>query len=91
MSAVAPDSEREAKSAVMETIAAVARELGNTAAVCRKSYIHPAVLGAHQDPVLFAVWSTCADGTPKAGLTAAESALLRFLEAAARQEAMTSG
>jgi DNA topoisomerase-1 len=91
MSSASPGSKQTAKSAVVETIAAVARELGNTAAVCRKSYIHPAVLGAHQDPVWFAVWTKCAGGAPKAGLTAAESAVLRFLEAAAREEPMTSG
>lgn len=57
-------------------IAEVARRLGNTAAVCRKSYIHPDVLAlAARMP---------AQGLPTArrrrGLDAAECRLLRWLE-----------
>lgn len=37
-----PDGSRRA--AVVQIVAAVARRLGNTPAVCRKAYIHPAVL-----------------------------------------------
>ena len=36
----------EAKQHVVEMVKAIARELGNTPAVCRKCYIHPAVLDA---------------------------------------------
>jgi DNA topoisomerase-1 len=45
----APETKREAKSAINETIKAVAQELGNTPAVCRKCYIHPAVLAAFEE------------------------------------------
>ena len=31
----------------MEAIKAVAKELGNTPAVCKKAYVHPAVLEAY--------------------------------------------
>ena len=41
-----PASEREAAHCVTEAIRAVAMRLGNTLAVCRKSYIHPAVPSA---------------------------------------------
>jgi DNA topoisomerase-1 len=37
----------QAKKNVVEAIKAVAKELGNTPSVCRKSYIHPAVLEAY--------------------------------------------
>lgn len=37
-------SSREAQLHMKEAIAAVARKLGNTPAICRKCYIHPAVL-----------------------------------------------
>jgi DNA topoisomerase-1 len=37
-------SETEAKKNVVEAIKAVAQRLGNTPAVCRKCYVHPAVL-----------------------------------------------
>jgi DNA topoisomerase-1 len=42
-------SQREAKSHVLRAVESVARRLGNTRAVCRKSYIHPAVLAAYMD------------------------------------------
>ena len=42
-------SQTEAKRNVMQAIAAVADRLGNTRAVCRKAYIHPAVLAAYMD------------------------------------------
>jgi DNA topoisomerase-1 len=39
----------EAKRRIVKAIDAVARTLGNTKTVCRKSYIHPAVLDAFMD------------------------------------------
>jgi DNA topoisomerase I len=41
--------ERESRKALLAAVRATAARLGNTAAVCRKSYIHPAVLDAHLD------------------------------------------
>ena len=43
------DSQARAKKNVIQAIEAVAGILGNTRAVCRKSYIHPAVLDAYMD------------------------------------------
>jgi DNA topoisomerase-1 len=43
------ESETQAKKNVVEAVAQVAKKLGNTRAVCRKSYIHPAVLDAYMD------------------------------------------
>ncbi|MGH9140778.1 MAG: DNA topoisomerase IB [Vicinamibacterales bacterium] len=42
-------SQTEARRNVMQAIASVARRLGNTKAVCRKAYIHPAILAAYMD------------------------------------------
>jgi DNA topoisomerase-1 len=42
-------SEREAKRNVVRAIESVAKRLGNTKAVCRKCYIHPAILDAYMD------------------------------------------
>src|SRR3954465_12390123 len=42
-------SQTEAKRNVMKAIGSVASRLGNTKAVCRKAYIHPAVLAAYMD------------------------------------------
>jgi len=43
------DSQAQTKKNVVQAIEAVAGVLGNTRAVCRKSYIHPAVLDAYMD------------------------------------------
>jgi len=43
------DSETQAKRNVLEAIEKVARQLGNTRAVCRKCYVHPAVVDAYLD------------------------------------------
>jgi DNA topoisomerase-1 len=46
------DNATEAKRHVAEAVTEVARRLGNTAAVCRKCYIHPAVLESYLDGTL---------------------------------------
>ena len=67
---------------VVETAKAVAQQLGNTAAICRKCYIHPAVLAAHQNPDLLGLWETLrAKPGGRRGLNKEESALLAFLRA----------
>jgi DNA topoisomerase-1 len=42
-------SQTEAKRNVVQAIAGVAKRLGNTRSVCRKCYIHPAILAAYMD------------------------------------------
>jgi DNA topoisomerase-1 len=39
-----PASQTEARKNVVEAIKAVAQQLGNTPAVCRRCYVHPALL-----------------------------------------------
>ena len=41
------DSQAEAKRNVVAAIEKVARQLGNTPAICRKSYVHPEILSAY--------------------------------------------
>ena len=67
-------SAAEARRNVSTCVKAVAGLLGNTAAVCRGSYIHPLVLEAYERGVL----------PPKPGRSARafELAVIRFLEAA---------
>jgi DNA topoisomerase I len=43
-----PASTNEAKKQVLATVKAVSEKLGNTPAICRKCYIHPEVLAAHE-------------------------------------------
>jgi DNA topoisomerase-1 len=42
-------SQRQARRNILRAIESVAGRLGNTTAVCRKSYIHPALLDAYMD------------------------------------------
>jgi DNA topoisomerase-1 len=63
----------------------VARLLGNTPAVCKKSYIHPAVLelGGHlaqDEPAMAALWPQLESGKKLRRLYAAEHRLLALLE-----------
>jgi DNA topoisomerase-1 len=69
-----PTSQRAAKVAVREAIRAAAAALGNTPAVCRKSYVHPKVLEA---------WLEGTDAPPVTlrGLRADEQATLGVLVA----------
>jgi DNA topoisomerase-1 len=67
---------------VKAVVARVAAALGNTAAVARKCYIHPLVLEAWRNPALLRRWRRGGrGGAPAHGLSAEESALLRFLAA----------
>ncbi|HBZ05147.1 MAG TPA: DNA topoisomerase I [Massilia sp.] len=43
------DSETQAKKNIVRAIESVAEKLGNTPSVCRKCYVHPAVLDAYLD------------------------------------------
>jgi len=70
----APDSATAAKQAVNVCIKAVAGVLGNTPAVCRKAYIHPAVLAAFTEGRLTL--------KPSGSERGFETAVLRMLEAA---------
>ena len=68
------------RSAVVAAAQAVAAQLGNTPAVCRKAYIHPLLLACYQDPAMLDLWDESARGRVRAGLSPAESRLIRFLE-----------
>jgi DNA topoisomerase-1 len=43
------DSEAQAKKNIVRAIETVAEKLGNTPSVCRKCYVHPAVLDSYMD------------------------------------------
>jgi DNA topoisomerase-1 len=74
----AADSESKAKKVISRCIEDVARLLGNTKAVCRKSYVHPAVIDAYLDG---SIERRSGRGTRAVGnLTRAETAVLALLE-----------
>jgi len=76
------ESTAEVKSVIARAVEQVARQLGNTPAICRKCYIHPSVLEAYQEPKLFALWEKALAGaTDEDELSREERALLQFLEA----------
>lgn len=63
----------------------VARQLGNTPAVCKKAYVHPAVLelgsrlASDAGPDMQRVWERIGGAASPRGLSAAERRLLAFL------------
>ena len=76
------DSNAKAKKNVVATVEQVAKKLGNTPAICRKCYIHPAVFEGYLDGSLVEglqqrAEEVLADGGE--GLTAEEIAVTAFL------------
>ena len=83
------DSETAAKKNVVAAIKSVSERLGNTPAVCRKCYVHPAVIDSYLEGTMIeALGQYVAEetkDTPHA-LTAEESAVLAFLRRRLAQE-----
>ena len=82
LEAVGPAAtEREAKSVILQAIDRVAERLNNTRAVCRKYYVHPAVLETYAAGTLHQALQN--GGPPKggaaAGLSPEEQAVVRLL------------
>ena len=76
------DSEVKTKRAVVAAVEHVAKQLGNTPAICRKCYIHPAVFEGYLDGSLAKELKASADAVLDAhwpGLTAEEVAVTAFL------------
>jgi DNA topoisomerase-1 len=74
---------------VVEAIDAVAGVLGNTRAVCRKSYIHPAIVDAYVDGALPAICRRyrAARGRRADGLSADEAAVVAVLRGVTQKSA----
>jgi DNA topoisomerase-1 len=69
-------SQADARSNVVAAIQDVARQLNNTPAVCRKSYVHPEVIQAYMEGDLVRVWGQ------------AEESLLEWTQGLRRGEAI---
>ena len=76
-------SERDAKRVLGLVMRKVARELGNTAAVARESYVSPAVVDAYLEGRTLEDYRGAARAAP-ARMSVDERALLRLLRAASR-------
>jgi len=72
-------SQAESKRNINAAIESVAGRLGNTRAVCRKCYVHPAVIDSYVDHTLIERMHT--NGHAPAGLDGDEAATLALLEA----------
>jgi DNA topoisomerase-1 len=76
------DTEAKKKKAVVSAVANVAKHLGNTPAICRRCYIHPAIFDGYLDGTLL---TTLKEQTRKClaenikGLSAEEAAVAAFL------------
>jgi DNA topoisomerase-1 len=82
------ETESEAKRNIVEAVKCAAHELGNTPAVCRRSYIHPDILDAYQAGRLLPLTDEENDAAPATNeapsgpewLRPEERALLELLE-----------
>jgi DNA topoisomerase-1 len=77
------DSKAQAKKNVLRAIEAVAGLLGNTRTVCRKSYIHPAIIDSYMDGSMIATLSRRAAAAAKklgSRLRPEEAAVLMLLQ-----------
>ena len=76
------DSQAAAKKNVVQAVEDVAKKLGNTPAICRKCYIHPAIFDGYLDGSLLEGLKARADDVLNShadGLTAEEVAITAFL------------
>lgn len=76
-----PTSQTEAEQRFRDAVKQIASELGNTVAVCRKYYVHPAILDAHLTGRLKSLVADHKAGDSPYALTAEEAALVALAEA----------
>ncbi|MEO6238868.1 MAG: DNA topoisomerase IB [Vicinamibacterales bacterium] len=89
----AVDSAAAAKKNIVSAIEQVAKKLGNTRAVCRKCYVHPAVIDAYLDGSMLKTVAQRARRTAKAvgRMTESEAAVLGLLQRRLAKAGATSG
>ena len=75
-------SSAEAKRTSSSAIESVAKQLGNTKAVCRKCYIHPAILDAYMDGATISTMKARAG----AALNVEEAAVVKMIERRLRKK-----
>jgi DNA topoisomerase-1 len=84
-----PHGKTQLKRNVAQVVESVARKLGNTKAVCRKCYIHPAVFDSYGDGSLLRLAQKRIRKVPPAGVTglsSEEAAVLTLLERTAKNK-----
>ena len=73
------ETKGEAKANVKTAICAVAELLGNTPAICRKCYVHPAIIEAYLEKVQIPGLAEAVQPPEKLSLRVVEAAVLKFL------------
>ncbi|GAC1307914.1 MAG: DNA topoisomerase IB [Vulcanimicrobiaceae bacterium] len=79
------ETQAQAKQNVVAALAATAKRLGNTPAVCRKAYVHPTIVERYLDERRLDLPKLRATRKP-GGLDLEERRVLAFLEAACRRD-----
>lgn len=76
------ENERQAKKNIVEAVKSVANQLGNTPAVCRQSYVHPAVIDKYLEGALAErLQKQGRNGVnPPSGLRTSEAVVWRILK-----------
>ena len=75
-----PATDTEKNKTVVAVIDTVARDLGNTRAVCRSSYIHPWFIDSFLNGELIEKWDSVSSLNKLANLSKEESSTLRLLK-----------
>src|SRR5438876_1549146 len=78
------ETKKQAKANLKTAICAVARLLGNTPAVCRKCYVHPAIVEAYLNGTQITGLNQAIRNRDNINLRAVEKAVLKFLRATVR-------
>lgn len=74
-------SQTQGKRLILQAVDEVAKELGNTRAICKKSYVHPTVFDSYLAGTLHGLYARCAQNPKKhPGLRADECAVLSFFQ-----------
>jgi DNA topoisomerase-1 len=77
-------TKKQAKANLKTAICAVARLLGNTPAICRKCYVHPAIVEAYLSKTQIAGLNQAIRNRDNINLRAVETTVLKFLRATVR-------
>jgi DNA topoisomerase-1 len=84
------DSETQAKRNVVQAVERVAERLGNTRSVCRKCYVHPAIVDSYMDGSMLEVLQSRAEQEMRNSLRRLrpeEAAVLALLQQRLKREA----
>ncbi len=73
------ESKKQAKANINNAVAAAAEVLGNTPVICRKCYVHPAVIEAYLNGTLIAGLTSARKSAGRWDLRATEKAVLKSL------------